>query len=227
MSCPPSYFECSTSSGGGCCPRELGCFQRNCVFRNGTIWGPQIGASDGDSIASSFRGLSILFAVLAIFIGAFCWAVFRRMTISYCSRGGFAPQPPPQQQQPPPAALVLHVPAGAPPAPSPPPPPPLPAQELQPDPAQWRAVPLPLKKPLGGSLGLLIFEAVEGKGVVVRSLTPASPLRGRVLPGDRLLQIGDGEGAVNVLAAPFEEVRALLAQQPPTMLVFLRHTSRA
>jgi hypothetical protein len=48
-----------------------------------------------------------------------------------------------------------------------------------------------------------------------------------VLPGDRLLQIGDGEGAVNVLAAPFEEVRALLAQQPPTLLVFLRHTSRA
>ena len=223
MSCPPSYFECSASSGGGCCPREFGCFQRNCVFRNGTVWGPQIGASDGDSIAASLRGLSILFAVLAIFIGAFCWAVFRRMTISYCSLGGFAPQPPPQQPPPPPPpALVLHVPAGA---PAPPPPPPLPAQELQPDPAQWRAVPVPLKPP-GGGLGLLIFEAVEGKGVVVRSLTPASPLRGRVLPGDRLLQIGDGEGAVNVLAAPFEEARALLAQQPP-MLVFLRHTSRA
>lgn len=162
----------------------------------------------------------ILVAVLATFLCCFCGALLRRSG-ARCARGPAAAAQPAM----PAALLVLHVPeamgAPLPPRPPLPQPPLLPAQELQPDPARWRAVPVPL--PASGSLGLFVFDAVGGLGCFVRSLTPSSPLQGIVLPGDRLLQIGDGPGAKTVLAEPFESVQALLGATPkPTLLVFLR-----
>ena len=218
--CSASLFECTASTGGGCCPIGLNCWDSLCYYRNGTAWGPQ--ASPESTLNNSFRGLLILIAVLAVFLCCFCGALLRRSG-ARCARGlPTATQPPV-----PAALLVLQVPEamGAPLPPQPPLPPPpqplLPAQELQPDPARWRAVPVPL--PASGSLGLFVFDAVGGLGCFVRSLTPSSPLRGIVFPGDRLLQIGDGLDAKTVLAEPFESIQAVLACTPkPTLLVFLR-----
>lgn len=219
MACASNYFECSSGAGGGCCPSFTACAASRCMFPNGTAWGSQIPTSlrTDDSI-NSFRGLAILLAVLFFFLLIFCWGVVRRAGfVCYSSLTTRAPP-----------VLLLAVPPVDPGTPLPPippsPPSPLPAQELRPDPAQWRAVPVAL--PTAGSLGLLAVEAVEGKGCVVRSLTPNSPLAGLLLPGDRLLLVGEGAGAVNALEMLFDDIQALLsgaagACRPPAA-VFLR-----
>ena len=220
MACASNYFECSSGTGGGCCPSFTVCAASRCMLPNGTAWGSQTPPSQGsDDSINSFRGLAILLAVLFFFLFIFCWGVVRRAGFvcvnSLTTRQPHAPRP----------VLLLAVPIdpGGAPLP-PPPPPPLPAQELRPDPTQWRAVPVAL--PTAGSLGLLAVEAVEGKGCVVRSLTPNSPLAGLLLPGDRLLLVGEGEGAVNALDMQFDDIQALLAGgagvgRPPAA-VFLR-----
>lgn len=212
MACASGFFECSSGTGGGCCPSFTACYASKCYFQNGTNWGGQLPsvAQGDDGSLNSFRGLAILLAVLFLFLVIFCWGVVRR--------AGFLCFASLTRRAPPPPMLILAE-LGAP--HPPPPPPPLPAQELRPDPAQWRAVPVAL--PAAGSLGLLGVEAVEGKGCVVRSLTPNSPLAGLVQPGDRLLLVGEGEGAVNALAMPFDDIQALLAGagRPPAA-VFLR-----
>lgn len=213
MSCPPNYIGCSSGSGG-CCPAAPSTFCDGgaCYLRNGSFWGEQVRVDSTDTITASFRGLSILFSILGLFCAALCWTFWRRSTFFRCATSS-RPAP----------ALVLAVPpeANAPPLP---PPPPLPTQVLTPDPEHWRAVPVSTK---AGSLGILFFDAVEGKGAVVRSLVPSSPLLGKVLPGDRLLQLGEGDAAMSVLTTPFDDVQALLKggdKRPPT-LVFLRHVA--